>query len=99
MENVLYWRRKLLDFDHKRGPVQKSYIHQNIPRYYSSYYPWFWTFNNPPSAPKTIYSGKYYETIDYPPKLELLSGFKFKINWVLLIAIIYLLFMNKLTLF
>ena len=96
MNNVLDWRRKLLDFDHNRGPVPRSYTRHNIPRYYSSYYPWLSIFNNPPPVPKTIYSGKYHETIDYPPKLELLPGFKFKINWFLLTAVVYLLFINKL---
>lgn len=88
MENVLYWRRKLLDFD---DPVEKEYTRIDIPRYYSSFYPWFkmeWNLERPVSPRKNICTGVYHETLDYPTLYNVYGHPNFIINWKLVLIVL-----------
>ena len=97
MENVLHWRRKLLDFDHPINPQNKHYIPMDIPRYYSSFYPWFqpfWQTNNCNQGCKDNCVPTYRETIDYPPVYNMNPSPKFKVNWLLYVVILYMLYLT-----
>ena len=94
MENVLHWRRKLLDFDH---PLHKPYVPIDIPRYYSSFYPWFRMFWNPECPRKDICTSTYHETLDYPTRYRLHNYPRFQVNWLLFVVILIVLFMTILS--
>lgn len=68
MNNLIYHRRKLLDFDTN---LHQTYNRHSIPRYYSEFYPWyqteFTTLHGPdcysPKCGVTINKAEIYPTI------------------------------------
>lgn len=86
MENVVYWRRKLLDFDPDGSP-NKHYVPIDIPRYYSSFYPWFRMFWTPECPRKNICSPSYKEVITYPTQFKFHDYPKFKVDWFLFLMV------------
>lgn len=91
MNEIVHFRRKLLDFDR---PINGPIVDHLIPRYYSNFFPWFRTYNNPPCGRSPICTPTYKEILQYPTKLKFLPNYKFKVNWVLVVVVMYLLFLT-----
>lgn len=95
MNNLIYHRRKLLDFDH---PLDQPYIGHIEPRYYSEFYPWyhtkFTTFEGPGCRDK-ICVPEYKKVVTLEPKYRMItrSG-QPTLNTPLIMIVILMLFIT-----
>ena len=90
--NTVHRRRKLLEFEH---PIDKPFISHELPRYYSSFYPWFQICFDAPACQKPRCIPEYKRVRVLPPKVVTQTIYHPRKQYplyILLLSIVFMLF-------